>query len=87
MAPGHGNLGAIVSWLKSQKQWPVSAKWRVSLYSGSFNSRGMQEADIEALGDIMRHSDEPLMNLSKFPFFGRQSCHPVTDSLGSFALP
>merc|ERR1719253_2180340 len=40
-----------------------------------------------ALADIMRFSDIPLVDMSKFPFFGGKQCHALTASLGSFAFP
>ena len=87
MAPGRGNLGAIVKQLETSGAWPLRAKWRVSMYSGSFNTRGMHDADLEALEVILGHSDTPLVDLSKFPFFGGKACHPVTASLATFSAP
>jgi len=87
MSPGHGNIGALLTRLRELQQWPLKPKWRVSMYSGSFNTRGMKEADLQALEDIMRCSDHPLVDMSKFPFFGGSQAHPVTDSFSVFALP
>merc|ERR1719359_2556248 len=46
IAPGHGNIDAIVDALKEREKsgqpaWPKKASWRVYLYSGAFNMRGM----------------------------------------------
>jgi len=87
ISPAKGNLGAIVRRLKEKKAWPLKAKWRVSMYSGSFNMRGMQDEDIQALKDIMACADSPLVDVGKFPFFGGKDCHPWTDSLTTFVIP
>merc|ERR550532_2629062 len=47
----------------------------------------MKESDILALGTIMEHSDVPLVDVGKFPFFGGKDCHAWTDSLTTFASP
>jgi hypothetical protein len=88
MAPGHGNIGALVARLRSLGAWPLRPRWRVSMYTGSFNMRGMQEADLSALRAIMECTGgEPLVDLSKFPFFGKDQCLPVTASIATFATP
>lgn len=87
LAPGCGNLGAIVSKLKSWGHWPLKARWSVKLYSGSFNMKGMTDADIEALESVMSCSDVPLIDVGKFPFFGGKDYHRWTDSLTTFAMP
>jgi len=87
LAPGHGNLSAIVSRLMDKGKWPLQAKWRISLYSGQFNMKGMSQGDILALTEMMRHSEEPLTDVGKFPFFGGKNAHPWTDSLTTFASP
>jgi hypothetical protein len=87
MAPGHGNLGAIVARLRDTKRWPPHARWRVSMYTGSFNTRGMTDADLDALKEMVARGDSPLVDVSKFPFFGGADCHPVTASFSSFSLP
>jgi len=87
LAPGHGNLGAIVQELKRIDCWPLQAKWRVNLYSGAFNMKGMFEADFEAMSEIMEHSAQPLVDMSKFPFFGGKDSHRWAGSLTSFATP
>jgi len=87
IAPGSGNLGAIVDRLKSQGNWPLKQKWRVMLYSGGYNMKGMRQGDILALQDIMRHSDDPLVDLGKFPFFGGKDNHPWANSLTTFVEP
>lgn len=87
MAPGHGNLGAVVARLRAAGRWPLRARWRVSVYTGSFNTLGMRDADLDALRDMVAAGDSPLIDLSKFPFFGGAGCHPATASFGSFSLP
>ena len=59
MAPGHGNISAIITNIRAQ--WPLKCNWRLSMYTGSFNTRGMTESDLEAIGDIMKCSDSPLV--------------------------
>lgn len=87
IAPGSGNIGAIVSKLKAFQRWPLRANWRVTTYSGSYNMRGMTEEDISALEEIMACSVSPLIDMSKFPFFGGRSNHWWTESLTTFAMP
>ena len=41
MAPGHGNLGALVNALRNLGAWPLRQEWHISIYSGSFNMRGI----------------------------------------------
>merc|ERR1712072_308769 len=45
----------------------------------------MFEGDLRALKEIMDHSNEPLVDMSKFPFFGGKNCHKWANSLTSFA--
>merc|ERR1719253_1247586 len=40
LAPGLGNLGAILDELQMMNAWPLRATLRVSMYSGSYNMRG-----------------------------------------------
>jgi hypothetical protein len=85
MSPGRGNLRAITDSLKVLG--PLKHKWRILLYSGSFNMQGMSDGDIEALKELMVTSDRPLVDLAKFPFFGGDDSHNVTQSFTTFALP
>lgn len=87
LAPGRGNLAAILAGLKAKGAWPLKAKWRVSMYTGSFNTRGTHPQDVDALAELVQAGDSPLVDLSKFCFFGKQHCHACTDSLATFALP
>jgi len=86
MAPGYGNIGAVVEELKKRGCWPLAAKFRVSLYSGSFNVRHMEDVDCSAICEIMRHSCAPLVDVAKYPFFGGKHAHPWTDALNTFVL-
>jgi len=87
IAPGHGNIAAIVTCLKDMRLWPLKQKLRVMMYSGSFNLASTTDADITALEEIMQHSDRPLVDLSKFPFFGGENSHQWADSLTTFVTP
>merc|ERR1719161_2504571 len=90
MAPGRGNIAAIVDKLKTRKEWPLrcqagATKWQVTLYSGSFNMRNMKQQDLQALREISKFSAGPLVDVAKYPFFGGGKCHPCTDSFTTFA--
>merc|ERR1711971_17097 len=86
-APGHGNIGAIVSRLQFLGKWPLEAKWKVILYTGSYNMRGMDQADINAIAQVVSCSNYPLVDISRFPFFGGSGALPETTGLGTFVLP
>lgn len=88
LAPGRGNIGALMEGLRARGAWPApKARWNLSMYSGSFNMRGMYDSDIVALSEFMKCSDKPLVDCGKFPFFGGNDCHRWTESLTTFALP
>jgi len=87
LGPCHGNIAAILTTLKSMGQWPLSAKWELKLYSGSYNIGGMGQDDFQALGEIWREcSEEPLVDIAKFKFFGEKTSHSSTASFTTFAL-
>jgi len=88
MAPGRGNLGAIVAKLKAKGTWPLRKTWKIFLYSGAFNMKGMTDKDLAALKEISALAQQDgnyLNDVAKFPFFGRKDSHPVTDSFTTFA--
>lgn len=89
MAPGRGNLAAIVDRLRAMNKWPLPGKtWKISLYSGQFNMKGMSSADIAALKEIGAQATQagnPLLDAAKFPFFGGKDCHQCTSSFTTFA--
>jgi len=84
-APCRGNLHALVEGLREDGAWPLKPKWQVSIYSGQFNMQGMFTKDIAALEEIMGCAEAPLVDLSKYLFFGKDDCHQWTASLSSFA--
>jgi hypothetical protein len=87
LAPPHGNLAAILQRLKSRNAWPLPKcqKWKVTMYTGAFNMAGMTHSDEDALREIMAQSDTPLVDIGKFPFFGKTEAHPWCDSFTTFA--
>lgn len=92
MSPARGKFGAIVDGLKERKTWPLEGrhgrtKWRISMYSGQFNMKGMRETDLAALREIelYAHEDRPFVDVAKFPFFGGKDSHPWTESFSTFA--
>lgn len=87
MAPGYGHLDAILGKLRALNAWPLKAKLRVSIYSGSYNMRGMKPGDVDALKEFVSKAAAPLLDVAKFSFFGGKDCHDWTDSLTTFALP
>lgn len=87
LAPGHGNLAAILAELKTMNAWPIKASWRLFLYTGAFNMRGMFDSDMDALKQMMAYSKDPLIDMSKFPFFGAKNSHKWTASMTTFATP
>merc|ERR1712060_380591 len=72
--------------LKDTGQWPLKAKWRVRLYSGSYNMKGMGPGDIDALYTIMKCSEEPMVDMAKYIFFGKDKNHACTSNFTTFAL-
>ena len=55
----------------------------MSIYSGSFNMKGMEASDYKAMQDITaRSGGQPLIDSSKFLFFGEMNCLPETVQLG-----
>ena len=57
----------------------------VVMYTGSFNTTGTQPRDLEYLCKVAQ--SKPLIDISKFIFFGRADADPVTASADSFASP
>eukprot|EP00929_Paragymnodinium_shiwhaense_P045277 TRINITY_DN23149_c0_g1_i1.p1 TRINITY_DN23149_c0_g1~~TRINITY_DN23149_c0_g1_i1.p1 ORF type:complete len:397 (+),score=95.30 TRINITY_DN23149_c0_g1_i1:144-1334(+) len=85
LGPGRGHLGAVMQKLQSDGAWPPRATLSVSLYSGSYNMRGMQDSDLAAIQELVREAGQPLVDVGKYPFFGGDHCHPWTASLTTFA--
>merc|ERR1712062_643440 len=92
-SPLNGNLHCIVSELKKTRSWPLKranneeVKWRIKMYSGQYNMKGLQPLDLEALKELVSCSDEPLVDVARFPFFGGKNAHPITASLKTFVTP
>jgi len=93
LSPGRGNIGAIVTRLKDQGKWPLKTpdgnlmKWRISFYSGKYNLKGMLDADFQAFSKIMEFPDSSFVDISTHEFFGGDSKHVCTESIGSFCSP
>jgi len=87
-APCNGNIGAIRDYLREGGSWPPKGKWKIRMYTGSYNIRGdgMHEADIEAVKDLVSDAN-PIVDISRYVFFGGEASHPSTRGLGSFSLP
>jgi hypothetical protein len=88
MAPGRGNLGGMKKVLTQMGKWPLKQDFTVSLYSGSFNMRGMQLDDLPVLKEIAAQAAKgghPMMDAAKFPFFGKDNSHPWAESFTTFA--
>lgn len=77
-APCNGNFGAIRDYLRGEESWPPKAKWKVHMYTGSYNIRGhhVRDADIEALQDLVSDAN-PLVDVSRYFFFGGEGAHPI----------
>ena len=55
------------------------------MYTGSFNTTGMEPRDLDYVCQIAQ--SRPLIDISKFVFFGKAEADPVTASADSFASP
>lgn len=88
LAPGHGHLGTLIQQLELEHA-PAMAqlrtRCRVVAYTGSFNTRGTCREDFEALCQLV--SDAPLIDISRFIFFGGAGAHPVSESADTFSSP
>merc|ERR1740121_813959 len=88
LAPGMGHLGALIQRL-SQEHVTATAQLRkhcrVVVYTGSFNTRGTSREDFEALCQLV--SDAPLIDISRYIFFGGNGAHPIAESADTFASP
>jgi hypothetical protein len=88
MAPGRGNIGAIVKKLKDMGQWPLKKSLKVSIYSGGFNIRSMSPDDMAAIKEfaiMSNNAGNTFIDAAKFPFFGGKDNHPWTESFTTFA--
>eukprot|EP00927_Polykrikos_kofoidii_P060167 TRINITY_DN55232_c0_g1_i1.p1 TRINITY_DN55232_c0_g1~~TRINITY_DN55232_c0_g1_i1.p1 ORF type:complete len:1003 (-),score=175.20 TRINITY_DN55232_c0_g1_i1:24-3032(-) len=85
LSPGAGNLASIIDGLEDMGVWPLPAEFNVSIYTGSFTMRGMHKADLWAINKMMRCSSLPLLDITKFAFFGGPHCHTMAASLSTFA--
>ncbi|CAE7030149.1 unnamed protein product [Symbiodinium natans] len=101
IAPGRGQLGDVrlvmshLSKLSPQfstveTRYPsaferLCKSAHVVMYTGSFNTTGTQPRDLEYLCKVAQ--SKPLIDISKFIFFGRADADPVTASADSFASP
>lgn len=87
MGPCNGALHDIIARLQERRQWPLQAKWRVRLYSGSYNMRGMTEDDLKSLHDIIDCSKpgDTMLDMAKYVFFGKDRSHACTANFTTFA--
>uniref|UniRef100_A0A7S1AKA4 Uncharacterized protein n=1 Tax=Noctiluca scintillans TaxID=2966 RepID=A0A7S1AKA4_NOCSC len=84
MAPGRGFLAEFLNGVKERCEWPPRQAWHVSMYSGSFNVRGMSKKDLQSLQQLTIASGTPLVDVSRFVFFGRDQALPCTKNLEGF---
>uniref|UniRef100_A0A7S4V173 Inosine/uridine-preferring nucleoside hydrolase domain-containing protein n=1 Tax=Alexandrium monilatum TaxID=311494 RepID=A0A7S4V173_9DINO len=55
IAPGWGNVAKLLAALKKRPDWEaVARRTQVTLYSGSFNIRGMTKEDVAALAELIQ---------------------------------
>lgn len=97
ISPGRGLFGELLQGIERDhpKGWEaLCQKANVVMYTGSFNTQGCtlrkEEAapgpfDYDYIGKLC--TVRPLVDISKFVFFGREKGHPVTASADSFASP
>eukprot|EP00439_Symbiodinium_sp_Y106_P032435 s2474_g3.t2 len=88
IAPGRGHLGDLFSAVETR--YPdaferLCKRAHVVMYTGSFNTTGMESRDLDYVCRIAQ--SKPLIDISKFVFFGKAEADPVTASADSFASP
>ncbi|OLP86834.1 hypothetical protein AK812_SmicGene32013 [Symbiodinium microadriaticum] len=88
IAPGRGHLGDLFSVVETR--YPdaferLCKRAHVVMYTGSFNTTGMEPRDLDYVCQIAQ--SRPLIDISKFVFFGKAEADPVTASADSFASP
>lgn len=88
LAPGLGLLGALLR-LCTQEHADAMARFRtrcrVIMYTGQFNTRSTRREDFEALCQLV--SSMPIVDISRFIFFGGADAHPMTESADTFLSP
>lgn len=89
ISPGKGVLGEILSTLREQQSEGyarLQGHCRCRMYTGGFNTRNSSESDWAELKAFLgeRSQVEPLVDMSKFGFFGGQDALPCTESIGTF---
>jgi len=84
MAPGRGFLAEFLDGVKEKCEWPPRQTWNVSMYSGSFNVRHMSNKDLQSLQELTIASGTPLVDVSRFAFFGGDQALPCTKSVEGF---
>lgn len=96
IAPGRGLFGEMLQKVEQTDPtgWEAfTKKTNVVMYTGSFNTQGCTLPKPEEPGpsdyEYIRKlcSVNPLVDISKFVFFGREQGHPVTASADTFASP
>jgi len=97
ISPGRGLYGELLQSLEGKHPeafQALSQKANVVMYTGSFNTQGctLRKAeedpgpfDFDYIGKLC--TVRPLVDISKFVFFGKEKSHPVTASADSFASP
>ncbi|CAK8991785.1 unnamed protein product [Durusdinium trenchii] len=96
IAPGRGIFAELLN--EVEQKHPegfaqLAQKAHVVMYTGSFNTQGTTIKNEQDPGpfdyDKIRKlcTARPLVDISKFVFFGRETCHPCTISADSFASP
>merc|ERR1711937_903328 len=73
--------------METKRPWKESSiSWRVTKYSGTNNVKSLRDKDQEAIKKIVATlgQGEPLIDISRYPFFGREDCHPMTTNFSYF---
>jgi len=88
MGPCGNGVADMVEYLEKHSPcWPMKAQWRMRLYSGNYNMKGMGPGDIDAIRKLTKYSKEPMIDMAKFVFFGGEKNHQCTSNFTTFALP
>mmetsp|Transcript_47208 Transcript_47208/g.110385 ORF Transcript_47208/g.110385 Transcript_47208/m.110385 type:complete len:463 (-) Transcript_47208:9-1397(-) len=85
IAPGRGHLGALLE--RVEEKYPeafekLCSRTHTVMYTGSFNTQNCKPKDFKYI--VKLGASEPIVDISKFIFFGRELAHPITASANSF---
>lgn len=84
IAPGRSHLGALHAKLQDDPSWAQHRKRAsLSLYTGSFNIRGMAQKDLDFIVDTAKNGSAPLTDVAHFPYTGGDKLVKISN-LGPF---